>query len=100
MADHLTLSNPRGATRRPSSVFNEAGVGVLSRSPFLFFGFSVIDPARMGKPWPDSQHALASFARRATMDWKGRMIGPRELGITAKSFFDLEIGRASCRERV
>src|SRR2546429_195582 len=79
MADHLTLSNSRGATRRPSSVFNEAGVGVLSRSPFLFFGFSVIDPARMGKPWPDSQHALASFARRATMDWKGRMIGPREL---------------------
>src|SRR5207244_11400445 len=89
IADHLTLGNSRSATRRPSSVFNEAGVGVLSRSPFLFFGFPVIDPARMGKPWPDSQHALASFARRATMDWKGRVIGPRELGITAKSFFDL-----------
>src|SRR5437660_11524854 len=93
MADHLTLSNSRGATRRPSSVFNEAGVGVLSRSPFLFFGFSVIDPARLGKPWPDSQHALASFARRATMDWKGRMSGARGLGITAKSFFELVLRR-------
>src|SRR3989475_1021333 len=68
MADHLTLSNSRGATRRPSSVFNEAGVGVLSRSPFLFFGFSVIDPARMGKKRDrkstrlNSSHSQISYA--------------------------------------